>query len=150
MSNLHKAMKPSQRTVPLSLLLTITLSSRIARATCYDTWGTESPDLVPCSSNSSQPTSCCSKGDYCLSNGLCLSTSVNNLMTQQGCTNQQWIKPCNRICRADPRRFSSSETPLDTPVNLDIYLEFQQPAKRDLKSETHHPRTRYTSGTAIS
>ncbi|KAK4215591.1 hypothetical protein QBC37DRAFT_122000 [Rhypophila decipiens] len=84
------------------LLLATTIfirTTRAADAVCYDTWGTENKDLVPCSSDdSTKTTSCCAKGDYCLSNGLCLSTSVNNLMTQQGCTDKNWSEPCNRIC----------------------------------------------------
>ncbi|KAM7192409.1 hypothetical protein V8F20_008869, partial [Naviculisporaceae sp. PSN 640] len=83
-------------------LLAIAISIRTARAedpVCYDTWGMENKDLVPCSSDDpSKPTSCCNKGDYCLSNGLCLSTSITNLMIQQGCTDKNWGEPCNRIC----------------------------------------------------
>ncbi len=104
-------MNANQRNFPLSLFVTVAISFRITSADpiCYDTWGGENPDLVPCSSSDlSKSASCCNKDDYCLSNGLCLSTGVNNLMTQQGCTDKNWSQPCNRICGVDPREFSLS------------------------------------------
>ncbi|KAK3312826.1 hypothetical protein B0H66DRAFT_381151 [Apodospora peruviana] len=71
--------------------------------TCYDTWGTKNTDLIPCGSaeDPSKPVSCCARDDYCLSNGLCLSTSASNLMTQQGCTDNKWGAPCNKMCVVD-------------------------------------------------
>lgn len=75
-----------------------------AQSVCYDTWGKQDPDQLPCAApgaNTGTATSCCNKGDTCLSNGLCMSPQSNNLMTQQGCTDKSWAGgSCNRVCSA--------------------------------------------------
>jgi len=70
---------------------------------CYDIWGNVNLAQTPCLTDDMEadsPTWCCDKADYCLSNGLCLDPQVNNFMTQQGCTDQQWGSPCNKYCPA--------------------------------------------------
>lgn len=100
--------------LPPLLLLPLLLPAQVAgvsgEPTCYDTWGNEDADLLPCIAQDAgpaadadaptpTPTWCCRKGDRCLSNGLCLSPGSHNLMTQQGCTDRDWSGPCNRFCR---------------------------------------------------
>jgi len=68
-------------------------------ATCFDTFGNAMDSaFVPCDP-SAKVTHCCSSADYCLSNGLCLNAGANNVMSQQGCTDQTWgSPPCRKYC----------------------------------------------------
>ncbi|KAK4237016.1 hypothetical protein C8A03DRAFT_35055 [Achaetomium macrosporum] len=83
---------------------------------CYDTWGNEDANQLPCFSPGTTDTSattwCCNRNDYCLSNGLCLSPGYNNLMTQQGCTDKAWGGPCNKICSANDENGTGLGIPL--------------------------------------
>jgi hypothetical protein len=78
------------------------VGSTRADSKCYDTWGNEDANQLPCfapgTTDMNATTWCCSKNDYCLSNGLCLSPGYNNLMLQEGCTDKAWGAPCNKIC----------------------------------------------------
>ncbi|KAK3376469.1 hypothetical protein B0T24DRAFT_220541 [Lasiosphaeria ovina] len=82
---------------------------RGADATCFNTFGNQDNDLLPCFSGSttSATVGCCQKGDVCLSNGLCLSSERQNLMTQQGCTDKNWGSPCNRPCSPSTDLFNT-------------------------------------------
>ncbi|GAB1318086.1 hypothetical protein MFIFM68171_08296 [Madurella fahalii] len=86
----------------LSLLAGAGLLLASVRAACYDTWGNEDSNQVPCfapeTTDTTTTTWCCNKGDYCLSNGLCLSPDYNNLMMQQGCTDENWGGGCQKFC----------------------------------------------------
>ncbi|KAK3985265.1 hypothetical protein QBC44DRAFT_162023 [Cladorrhinum sp. PSN332] len=84
----------------LNLLLA---SVVMADHTCYDTWGNSNDgELLPCYSPGTTDlnanTHCCKKGDVCLSNGLCLTPGSHYIMTQQGCTDKAWGKPCSQYC----------------------------------------------------
>ncbi|KAK3386089.1 hypothetical protein B0H63DRAFT_191928 [Podospora didyma] len=83
-----------------SLLQGVRGQSSANATTCFDTWGNEDKGQVPCYSGTTTEgtVNCCNKGDVCLSNGLCLSPGAQNLMTQQGCTDKAWGKPCNKFC----------------------------------------------------
>lgn len=106
----------------LSLLAGAGLLLASARAACYDTWGNEDPNQLPCfapgAADTTATTWCCNKDDYCLSNGLCLSPGANNLMTQQGCTDQNWGEGCQKFCPA-PSRMS---LPLTTMARANHHL----------------------------
>jgi len=85
----------------LRLLLAILIASPVSAmpSTCYLPDGSVSQDYpsVPCDP-STAISSCCVPGDYCLSNGLCLKSSVNNLLAVSGCTDRNWVEPCNKYC----------------------------------------------------
>lgn len=68
------------------------ISLPLVRATCYNVLGREA-DLIPCNPDD-DISPCCSENDYCLSNGLCLDATANNLMSIQGCTDSVWRNPC--------------------------------------------------------
>lgn len=60
---------------------------------------------VPCNSTASV-TNCCSPRDYCMSNGLCMDAVVDNMITQQGCTSENWdAQPCHNYCKGKPSTF---------------------------------------------
>ena len=93
----HAALRATALAVPLLL-------ARLANAsTCYRADGNPfvlvSPlsPWVPCNA-SAEVSTCCSAGDYCLGNGLCLDAGQNNLYTIQGCTSPNWGAPCHRYC----------------------------------------------------
>ncbi|KAI0440087.1 hypothetical protein F4803DRAFT_528916 [Xylaria telfairii] len=65
----------------------------------------------PCDAYAST-TPCCSRDDFCLSNGLCLDNGGDGRLTIQGCTNPDWAPPC----RAEFRDCSSSITSDYIPV----------------------------------
>jgi len=69
----------------------------LVQATCYTTFGDIQDGDVPCDPDNDVST-CCSANDYCLSNGLCLDASANNVMTQQSCTDPNWGAPCHKFC----------------------------------------------------
>lgn len=69
----------------------------LARATCYNTFGSIMEGDVPCNPDN-DVSHCCSKDDYCLSNGLCFDAGGNNVMTQQSCTDPNWGAPCHKFC----------------------------------------------------
>ncbi|KAK0713294.1 hypothetical protein B0T26DRAFT_360973 [Lasiosphaeria miniovina] len=95
---------------------------RGADATCFNTFGNQDNNLLPCFSGgtTSGTVGCCQKGDVCLSNGLCLSSERQNLMTQQGCTDKNWGSPCNRPCSPSTGLFSCASQALicTTAANL--------------------------------
>lgn len=89
------------RLAPSALLLYALLLSSVmlrAAATCYDYDGKEMKDVFPCDATA-DVSQCCSKNDFCLSNGLCLDAGSNNGFTQQGCTSKGWDFPCQKYCR---------------------------------------------------
>ncbi|KAH9908487.1 hypothetical protein F4778DRAFT_776782 [Xylariomycetidae sp. FL2044] len=81
------------------------LSSTIVSATCFnskgDAWAFVEEDpieaWVPCNTSSSI-TNCCGPRDYCMDNGLCLDAVVDNMISQQGCTDRNWSPPCANYC----------------------------------------------------
>jgi hypothetical protein len=74
-----------------------------AQSKCYNTWGEEDTNQQPCFAAGTKDTGattwCCNKGDSCLSNGLCLRSESNGIMTQQGCTDKSW-DGCKQFCPA--------------------------------------------------
>ncbi len=52
---------------------------------------------VPCLPEA-EVSACCSLGDFCMTNGLCMDSTANNFLTQQGCTDRNWSAPCNNYC----------------------------------------------------
>ncbi|KAK4176754.1 hypothetical protein QBC36DRAFT_238196 [Triangularia setosa] len=106
---------------------------RAQEPTCYDTWGNKDSNQVPCYGPGLTPgtntiTHCCNKNDYCLSNGLCMSPRVNNLMTQQGCTDKDWNgSSCKRLCQPEKRNNLLPSIPLIpclTSLNSSDGLQF--------------------------
>ncbi len=101
----------------LLLLASVALlaNSTLAESTCYNTWGevdtNQQPCFAPGTADTGATTWCCSKSDYCLSNGLCLSPGSSNLMTQQGCTDKNWGGSCKKFCPA-----SNGERPCRIPT----------------------------------
>jgi hypothetical protein len=84
--------------------LVITLLTSVASATtCYDYSGAEST-TIPCNSSASIST-CCHPQDICLSNGLCLGVSINNLLSVQGCTSKTWASPCQNYCKGKVKSY---------------------------------------------
>ncbi|KAJ5306932.1 hypothetical protein N7508_005947 [Penicillium antarcticum] len=56
---------------------------------CYNPDGSQAPDDVPCTSDST--TFCCSKGDVCMSNGLCyLQGKRGFVLSRASCTDRSW------------------------------------------------------------
>jgi hypothetical protein len=84
----------------LALAVGALVSLVAAADTCYLPSGDKAPTgILPCSSTSSgAATHCCGGSDYCLSNGLCLNAGGSNEITQQGCTDKDWGKGCNKYC----------------------------------------------------
>ncbi|GAD98262.1 hypothetical protein NFIA_058090 [Paecilomyces variotii No. 5] len=71
----------------LSFLLGLSLVREVAAAdTCYWPSGNiATPDYIPCPNTSS----CCPKGEACLSNGLCYGASLN-IAYRGACTDRTW------------------------------------------------------------
>ncbi|KAH6847837.1 hypothetical protein B0I37DRAFT_405712 [Chaetomium sp. MPI-CAGE-AT-0009] len=93
-----------------------------AQATCYNTWGEEDANQQPCyapGADTAAATWCCSRGDTCLSNGLCLSPGSSNLMTQQGCTDKAWGGSCTKFCPASTDRQLTPIPLVPCPNTLD-------------------------------
>jgi hypothetical protein len=72
----------------------------IAQSICYNIAGriidngeTRIAPRQPCDP-SAKISHCCSLGDICLSNGLCLDASGDHRFTVQGCTDPNWQAPC--------------------------------------------------------
>ncbi|GIC86338.1 uncharacterized protein Aud_002707 [Aspergillus udagawae] len=64
---------------------------------CYFPNGTPSGD-VPCSSD--EATGCCTSGDICLSNGICLNVAHQPYVASRGsCTDKEWGNGCPRYCK---------------------------------------------------
>ncbi|KAG7284968.1 hypothetical protein NEMBOFW57_009586 [Staphylotrichum longicolle] len=95
----------------------------MADLTCYNTWGGEDPNQLPCFApgtvNAGTTTWCCNKNDYCLSNGLCLSPESNNLMTQQGCTDKNWGGACTKFCPATKDQKLTAIPLIPCPASFD-------------------------------
>ncbi|OCK88893.1 uncharacterized protein K441DRAFT_668360 [Cenococcum geophilum 1.58] len=69
-------------------------------AACYNPDGSlhEGGNWTACDPTA-QYSTCCSEGDVCLSNGLCLDAGANNLLSTQGCTESTWThSPCHKYC----------------------------------------------------
>lgn len=74
-------------------------------ATCYNsqgfpwTYSSEEPvaSWVPCDPGA-EVTNCCGPDDYCMSNGLCMDAVIDNMISQQGCTDKNWAGPCQNYC----------------------------------------------------
>ncbi|KAI1266175.1 hypothetical protein F5Y18DRAFT_382674 [Xylariaceae sp. FL1019] len=77
-----------------------------ATATCFnvrgDPWSFVSSEPVeewlPCNSTA-EVTNCCGPRDYCMGNGLCMDAVVDNFISQQGCTSEDWEEPCHNWCK---------------------------------------------------
>ncbi|KAI0147729.1 hypothetical protein GGR57DRAFT_475712 [Xylariaceae sp. FL1272] len=77
-----------------------------ANATCFnvrgDPWSFVSSEPVeewlPCNSTA-EVTNCCGPRDYCMGNGLCMDAVVDNFISQQGCTSEDWEEPCHNWCK---------------------------------------------------
>ncbi|OJJ00941.1 hypothetical protein ASPVEDRAFT_107469, partial [Aspergillus versicolor CBS 583.65] len=64
---------------------------------CYFPSGVLAVADVPCSGE--QYTSCCDHRAICLSNGLCMSTTIQPYTLSRGsCTNQKWDQGCPQYC----------------------------------------------------
>lgn len=88
-----------------TIILSSLLSTISNAAICYNAAGvawtlnSQYPidPWVPCDPEA-EVSACCSSGDYCMSNGLCMDSGSNNCLTQQGCTDSGWSTPCNNYC----------------------------------------------------
>ncbi|KAE9363341.1 hypothetical protein N431DRAFT_450124 [Stipitochalara longipes BDJ] len=100
----------------VQLLLAVACFAMAATATiCYDTTGTITTGLQACNP-SAATTPCCGGPDYCLSNGVCLNAGANNLLGNQGCTDQNWGSPCHKYCAGQTwatNLFPCSNTEID-------------------------------------
>ncbi|PKX91361.1 uncharacterized protein P174DRAFT_392559 [Aspergillus novofumigatus IBT 16806] len=64
---------------------------------CYFPNGNPSSD-VPCSSD--EATGCCTSGDICMSNGLCLNVAHQPYVAGRGsCTDKEWGDGCPQYCK---------------------------------------------------
>jgi hypothetical protein len=76
-----------------------------AQTTCYNSlvypWVYTDKEPVaawlPCNT-SSAISNCCSPDDYCMSNGLCMDAVIDNVISQQGCTDKTWAGSCQNYC----------------------------------------------------
>ncbi|ORY54722.1 uncharacterized protein BCR38DRAFT_147102 [Pseudomassariella vexata] len=81
------------------------LASTAVEARCYNSKGTpwvftnDEPveAWMPCNLTA-EVTNCCSPWDYCMSNGLCMDAVIDNVISQQGCTDKDWGEPCFNYC----------------------------------------------------
>ncbi|KAI1381099.1 hypothetical protein F4677DRAFT_116857 [Hypoxylon crocopeplum] len=74
-------------------------------ATCYNSqgfpWAFTSQEPVEAwkaCDPGAEVTNCCGPHDYCMSNGLCLDAVIDNMVSQQGCTDRNWAEPCQNYC----------------------------------------------------
>ncbi|KAF2474828.1 uncharacterized protein BDR25DRAFT_340533 [Lindgomyces ingoldianus] len=70
-------------------------------ATCYYPNGDTDDGHKSC--NSGGVSVCCSEGNQCLSNGLCVDTRYENFqrVLRGGCTDSGWGTPCPSFCKAE-------------------------------------------------
>ncbi|KAK4243985.1 hypothetical protein C7999DRAFT_44285 [Corynascus novoguineensis] len=114
----------ARRRVRLLLFVSMSLlvENVVAQSTCYNTRGEEDPNQRPCrapGADTGAATWCCSRGDTCLSNGLCLSPKSNNLMTQQGCTDKNWGGSCKKYCPASNNQRLTEIPLIPCPASFD-------------------------------
>ncbi len=79
-----------------ALLLPLLAHSVVSGSTCYNAYGFVSNFFV-CNTTAAVST-CCNNVDFCMDNGLCLNGGDDNSFTLQGCTDENWSAPCNRLC----------------------------------------------------
>lgn len=95
------------RTLCSVLLVWQALSGAVqASQQCYFPNGTAASSswgLLPCQSDTTTTTNCCTHSDYCTSNGLCLDSDGDNRFTTQGCTNSSW-DGCTQACKVAQSR----------------------------------------------
>ncbi|KAH8679787.1 hypothetical protein BGZ60DRAFT_561310 [Tricladium varicosporioides] len=68
-----------------------------AATSCYDTSGNPYPNALVCDPTAAFSV-CCVATDFCMTNGLCFNNGVNNLLANQGCSDQNWGEPCKKYC----------------------------------------------------
>ena len=77
----------------------------------------------PCNP-SAQVSTCCSHGDLCLSNWLCLDNGGNGRFTAQGCTDPGWPAPCRAEFRGCPSSITPDYVPLWMCQSLGHTIDF--------------------------
>lgn len=98
--------------LPLLWLILSWLASPAVAATCYNSrglrWTFTNDEPVeawlPCDPTA-KATNCCSPRDFCMSNGLCMDAVIDNMISQQGCTDQGWGEPCQNYCGGTQSRY---------------------------------------------
>ncbi|KAF4472800.1 hypothetical protein FALBO_309 [Fusarium albosuccineum] len=55
---------------------------------------------------------CCSQGDLCTSNGLCIDNGGDGRFTAQGCTDPRWQAPCRGELRGCPSSITADYVPV--------------------------------------
>lgn len=88
--------------LPLGILISLSLFSQTAQATCYFPDGsTADSGHKECSPNSSNATTCCADGFQCLSNGLCNDQRYENWgrLLRGACTEKAFGGNCTDVCR---------------------------------------------------
>ncbi|KAK7955965.1 uncharacterized protein PG986_005187 [Apiospora aurea] len=77
-------------------------SADVSGATCYNLNGDSITGWLPCYSQAltqGGKSTCCSKADFCMSNGLCLNGGDNQFFSLQGCTDRHWGgNDCRKLC----------------------------------------------------
>ena len=84
-----------------SMLWVLTILVGLTRANegkvCYGPQGDSGTWGLPCNPDDAVSV-CCNEDDYCLSNGLCLTTNTDNVFKYYGCTDSDWPYPCRIFC----------------------------------------------------
>ncbi|KAI1631492.1 hypothetical protein F4809DRAFT_657898 [Biscogniauxia mediterranea] len=96
-------MLPPTPTLTISTLIVLPILnlSSVVEGACYSRDGSLMAFWVPCNSTDGIGF-CCSSGDFCLSNGLCLGGQFDQGWSVQGCTDRAWRVPCVDWCERFP------------------------------------------------